>query len=167
MLRILDDRRPKTERMINWKRQRSTAVTSEAFSAGLVADQQHLELVQTSPGGVHESIALPILHQADDANLCRIFLSIAQDTRFERVAQRENVDLVTAREITSKKDTRTQNYMRQAYGMTIPDAHYMEHFDVVLQTEGSKSSFEVLRSISAQNRTALDQALLLIETAQP
>ncbi|EDK72820.1 hypothetical protein TM7_0029 [candidate division TM7 genomosp. GTL1] len=162
MLQLLGDNRSKDERMIGWKTQKSTEVTPSAFAAGMQADQLHRTLVQKAPGGVHESIALPVLLKPEQG-VCRILLDTDSAVRFERVARREGVDSATAQVITSRKDDRTQNYMRQAYGLEVSSAAYLRHFDVILRTGNDTEQTVVLGELLKETEQLIEQALLIVK----
>lgn len=160
MLQLLGDNRPKSERMIGWKTQQSTEVDSSAFEAGVEADRMHHRQVQESAGGVHESLALPIL--LEEGAACRVFLATDDVTRFVRVAGREQVDLETARVITSRKDRRTQVYLEKAYGLAIPSVAYLHHFDALVHPVDG-GTLEVVRTITPEVESLLQQALAMIK----
>lgn len=134
MLKLLGDLRPKNERMISWATQHSTEVDIRALIAGKKANELHAKHVIDTPGGIHESLALPILLTSDLA--CRVFLDTNNEVRYERVARRENVDLKTARLITTRKDDRTNNYMQHVYGLGVSSPDYWKHFEVVINSRG-------------------------------
>jgi len=162
LIRRLGEQRDKEGRLFAWQDRETDLLTEREVLVFAEADNDHLRVVRETPGGVHESMTLPLLLDSA-ADTCRVFLDVDSEIRYRRVAARHGIDLEDARTLVVRKDAQTRLYIETAYGLFVGSEAHLGHYDAVIRVSGDGTTHWRIGSVSATNRGLLERAVQQVE----
>jgi len=158
----LGEVRDKQGRLFAWQDREANLLTDHEVLVFAEADADHLKMVQSAPGGVHESMTLPLRMEPAEET-CRVFLDVDDEVRHGRVAARHSIDVSAARTLVQRKDAQTRLYIETAYGLLVGTEAHLGCYDVVVRVSGNGVTSWRVRSVSATNRELLEEAVRQVE----